>query len=138
MLSYFSSNTVHYNRYKLRHTEEERKNDVKVIMQEATIPNSKCYGRLPLIIEPSIKILSRLSDNKIKSQYLIKKDCDIVKLKKIIHSIYNVDSSETIILTVGDNCRIPNNNDTIEYLYNNYKDSDGYLYITYSIEDFFG
>jgi GABA(A) receptor-associated protein len=113
--------------FKMLHAFETRKQETSRIFK-------KYKDKIPVIIEKSdTSNLQKVS----KPKFLLQKDLTIGQLIYIIRQEIKLDSTQSIFLFVN-NTMVPNTGDTIEEIYNNNADKDGFLYITYSAEVAFG
>jgi GABA(A) receptor-associated protein len=71
-----------------------------------------------------------------KRKYLVSKDLTIGQFIFIIRN--NIQMNSNMGLFLFTNGIIPSSSDTMEYIYNNFKDNDGFLYINYAFENTFG
>ena len=71
-----------------------------------------------------------------KNKYLVPKDIKIHQLQFIIRKRLDIKKSEALFIYI--NNTIPPSNSLISEIYDNLKDEDGFLYITYSNENTFG
>jgi GABA(A) receptor-associated protein len=71
-----------------------------------------------------------------KRKYLVSRDLTIGQFIFIIRN--NVQMRHDMGLFLFTNGIIPSSSDTIEYIYNKFKDNDGFLYINYAFENTFG
>ncbi len=112
--------------FKMEHTFKKRKEESDRLI-------SKNKGIIPLIIEKSDHCnLNNLEKNK----FLIRDTVTIGQLLLIIRKNIELDSREALFFSVGHN--IPNTSNTLGEVYEHYKDDDGWLYISYAAENFFG
>ena len=113
--------------YKNTHSFEQRKNQAQIILD-------KYSDRIPCIVELSnnCKNLPLLD----KHKYLVPKDLTIGQFIYVIRKRIKILPSEAIFLYV--NKTLPPTSTTILNIYNTHKDEDGFLYLVYSGENFFG
>jgi len=71
-----------------------------------------------------------------KRKYLVSRDLTIGQFIFIIRN--NVQMRSDMGLFLFTNGIIPSSSDTIEYIYNKFKENDGFLYINYAFENTFG
>ncbi len=97
--------------------------------------SSKYPNQIPVICERS-----KSSRNDIpvinKSKFLVPKDLTCGQFIQVIRSRVKIPPEKAIFLFVGSN--IPSGNQLMSDIYGNYKDADGFLYITYTGENTFG
>jgi GABA(A) receptor-associated protein len=91
---------------------------------------TKFPDRVPVVLTP------RKDSTNVKNKYLMPRHIRISELLVIFRTIIKIDSSKAIFIFVN-NSLIPMNN-SVEEIYNTYKDTDGFLYITYAYENTFG
>tara|TARA_B110000208_G_C11790832_1_gene437432 strand:+ start:36 stop:386 length:351 start_codon:yes stop_codon:yes gene_type:complete len=103
-------------------------------LQESIRIIAQYPNRIPVIIEKSKISCDIPNIDKIK--YLVPKDITYGYLYYIIRNRLKLSQDKAIFLFC--NNIIPNNSQLIETVYNNNKDKDGFLYITYSGENTFG
>ena len=95
---------------------------------------TKYPDRIPVVIQPHSKLLKTAKIE--KNKYLMPRNIKITEMMVIFRTIIKIDSSKAIFIFVN-NSLIPMR-DTVEELYNTYKEQDGFLYITYAYENTFG
>lgn len=116
-------------KFKSQHTFTER-------IEESSRIINKYPDRIPIICE-------KINDSKNKdipildkSKYLVPKDLTISQFLYVIRNRMKLPPEKAIFLFVGRT--IPSSSELISNVYHRFKDSDGYLYITYSGENVFG
>lgn len=94
----------------------------------------KYPNKIPVICEkhPSCKTIKQIE----KKKYLVATNYTCGQFIYIIRSQLQLSSEQAIFLFVNDS--IPSTSQTMNQLYQLYKDEDGFLYITYSSENTFG
>ena len=96
----------------------------------------KKYGdRIPVICEPTNPKDVNLPKID-KCKFLVPTNLSIGHFILILRSKMKLSSEKAIFLFVGNT--IPQGTETIDVIYNRFKDPDGFLYITYSSENVFG
>ena len=123
------SKTTSNKSFKEIYTFEERKthsSDIRIKYPE----------RLPLVMQRSVndKILGYMD----KIKYLVPGEITITEFMAILRKRLNVNQTTSIYLYNPDNKIILSGTNSIEYLYNKYKNDDGFLYIEYCGENVFG
>lgn len=113
--------------FKMLHTFEKRKTESERIKQ-------KYPDKIPIILEKSDSSTIPTIE---KQKMLLQKDLTVGQLLYIIRKQISLDSSQALFLFV-DNRSIPSTSKTMEEIYLQYSDQDGFLYITYSAEQVFG
>lgn len=111
--------------YKEYKTLEQRKNESKIL-------STKYPDKIPLII-------NECSDEykyKIKRKMLLPFDMTIGQLMFSIRSKFNINKDEALLIFVGKT--MPKFSTLISELYKQYKDEDGFLYVSIIKENVFG
>ena len=89
--------------------------------------------KVPVICEKD----NRLQNCEIKKRkYLVSKDLTVGQFMYIIRKQIQVNSNIGLFLFTKE--IIPSSSEKMGYIYNRYKDNDGYLYINYAFENTFG
>lgn len=116
-------------KFKSQYTFKER-------LEESISIMSKHPDKIPIICE-------KMNDNKNKdiptidkSKYLVSKDLTMCQFLYVIRNRMKLPAEKAIFLFVGNT--IPTSSSMIINIYSQYKDADGFLYITYSGENVFG
>jgi len=110
-------------------------------LDEATRIISKYPNRAPIIVEKS-KLSKDVPDID-RKKYLVPKDLTVTEFIYIIRKrLYNINSTDftsdkALYFFVNGGC-MPITNQTINMLYEKYKDNDNFLYVTYAGESTFG
>jgi len=112
--------------YKKDHPEENR-------IQECSRILNKYTDRVPIIVCKDKKC--KLPDID-KQKYLVPKDMSLGQFIYIIRKRIKLQSSEALFILIN-NSLVPTNS-SLKDIYENNKDVDGFLYITYSSENTFG
>lgn len=105
---------------------EDRKSESSKIME-------KYPQRIPIIIEKAEKCV--FNDIQ-KKKYLVPKDINMNNIIFIIRNKIQLDKSQSIFLMIDR--RLCPSNTPIGSIYEDYKDEDGFLYVTYTSENTFG
>ena len=113
--------------YKSKVSFIERKIEVTNILQ-------KYPDRIPIICEKNQK--SKSTPEIDKNKYLVPNDLIVGQFMYVIRKRLHIGHEKAIFLFI--NGYIPPSACYMRDIYNNYKDDDGYLYITYSGENTFG
>jgi len=105
-------------------------------LAEALRVISKHPDKIPVICEP----LNPQTPNINRSKYLVSGEVTVGQLLHIIRPrIENlINQNHALFLFVSNKSIIPAISSTINDLYDQYKDMDGFLYINYSLENTFG
>ncbi len=110
------------------------KYDFDIRKTESSKIKIKYPTRFPVIIHKSKKCKL---DNIEKTKFLIPGDLTMGQVIYIIRKRIKIDDTETIFLFVNDNV-LPPTSSTISSIYDQNKDDDGFLYISYCNENVFG
>lgn len=90
--------------------------------------------KIPVIIEKDYSLTSNLT----KHKFLVPKSTTVLEfLISLRKNLLKIDSRESIFLFV-DSRKIPNNNETFEKLYEQYRDRDGFLYCKINAMESYG
>jgi GABA(A) receptor-associated protein len=112
--------------FKSRFNEEYRISECKRIL-------SKYPDRIPIIVCRDKKCTLADID---KQKYLVPKDMNMGQFIYIIRKRIKLESSEALFVLVNNNL-IPGNK-VLDDVYENLKDKDGFLYVSYTSENTFG
>ena len=96
----------------------------------------KFPNKIPVIIELSNLCMTKIKDIDDK-KYLLDKDVEIFEFMTIIRKKINLDHDNVIIL-MTDNGYIPNTTETINDVYLEHHNGDGFLYLTFSAQKMYG
>ena len=113
-------------RFRTQHTYADRYTEAQRI-------RGKYPDRIPVICE---KIWNTKLKELDRSKFLIPADFTIGQFMYVIRKRLRLASEKAIFLFVSGN--IPSSGSIMSILYDNYKDEDGFLYISYSEENVFG
>lgn len=111
----------------------KRANSIEKRIKEASRVLEKFPDRIPVICEPSAKS-NHLKMDKIK--FLVPKDLTISHFIMIVRGRLKLDASVALFFVVGD--IVAASTSTLNDLYYNHADADGFLYLTFSEENTFG
>ena len=89
--------------------------------------------RAPIICERSARCLGPLLD---KNKYLVPQDLTLRQFMFVIRKRLKLAPEQAIFLFI--NNMVPHHTQLISEVYEEHKDVDGFLYITYSFENTFG
>ena len=103
-------------------------------VQEASRVLSKYPERIPVICEKNEKCADL--NNLGKEKYLVYQDLTCGQFMYIIRRSLALPPEKAVFIMI--NGIIPSNTDIMYELYEKHKDSDGFLYITYTSENVFG
>lgn len=89
---------------------------------------------IPVIVEKSgMRDVKQIN----KTKYLVNKNKNVGEFLFDIRKQLNINSNESLFLFIN-NKVIPGNNERMGIIYNEHMDPDGFLYITYTLENVFG
>ena len=111
--------------FKQTYTLEERK-------REASRIRSKYPDRVPIILERNGEEVPNID----KKKYLVPADLTIGQFCYVIRKRLKLNSEKAIFLFI--NGKLPPTSSLISIIYDEHKDTDGFLYVTYSGENTFG
>jgi GABA(A) receptor-associated protein len=111
--------------YKELKTFEQRKNEAKSLL-------SKYPDKTPLIINECCDEYK----HKLKRKMLLPIDMTIGQLMFSLRSKYNINKEEALLIFIG--TTMPKSSSLISELHKQYKDEDGFLYVTILKENVFG
>ncbi|GFT01621.1 hypothetical protein NPIL_371781 [Nephila pilipes] len=100
--------------------------------EETRIALINHHGRIPVIMKPIGSTLPALTP----CRYLLPVDMTIANLRNIIKKKLNIKSHEAFFVMVKGMMPLPSL--SIIQIYDDYKSPDGYLYLTYALQEFFG
>lgn len=113
--------------FKVQHSFEKRKTQSSKI-------RAKYMDILPVIVEKAgTRDVPQINSTK----FLVDKNMTVDKFLFQIRRQLHINSSEAMFLFIN-NKIIPSNSDRMETLYQDHMDLDGFLYITYCLENVFG
>ena len=113
--------------FKKIHPFEKRKNESNKI-------KIKYPHRVPIICEPGPHCTLPIID---KKKYLVPTDLTMGQFLYVIRKRIHLSPELALFVFIGNNT-IPSSSFLIGTIYENHKDEDGFLYITYSGENTFG
>jgi len=114
-------------KFKRQHTFDQR-------VAESSRVLEKYSDRIPIICEKNMN-QPNLPDID-KNKYLVPFDLTIGQFIYVIRKRLSILSNEALFLFIGNT--IPPSGSMMSQIYAKYKDSDGFLYVTYSKENTFG
>ena len=113
--------------FKKTHTLKKRQDESNKIKEKYT-------DRIPIIVEKHTK--SNNIPDIDKKKYLVPKDLTVGQFQYVLRKRLKLDASKAMFLFV--NGILPATSSLLTQLYDEHKDEDGFLYITYSGENTFG
>jgi len=111
----------------------KRANSIEKRMKESRRVLDKFPDRIPVICEASSKSSHLKMD---KSKFLVPKDLTISHFVMIVRGRLKLDASVALFFIVGD--IVAPSTSTLDDLYYNHADPDGFLYLTFFEENTFG
>ena len=105
-------------------------------LRDSTQIRNKYPDRIPVICEQNIYGKKTIMNQLNKKKYLAPWDLSIAQFMFLIRKNIQVGANEAIFLCIG-HIILPSNSLFID-LYEQYHDTDGFLYITYITENTFG
>ena len=103
-------------------------------IKESTKIKHKYPNRIPIICEKTAA--SSISDID-KNKFLVPHDLTMGQFLYVIRKRISLSSDQAIFIYVN-NSLLPNTSSLVSSIYDEFKDDDGFLYITYSGENTFG
>ena len=114
--------------FKMRYTFDQRKKESDRIT--AKYPN-KCL----IVVEKSDS--SNVPDVQ-KKKWIVKEDLTFGQYVHLVKKNITLDNPKDILIFFVANSYLPRISDTIGEVYQQYKDKDGFLYVSYSQQEFLG
>ena len=111
--------------YKIKKTFEERVNESESILKK--YPN-----KIPVIINECSEELR----DRVKRKMLLEKDTTLSQYMHTLRTKFSIKPEESVLIFVNGN--LPTSTTLMSYLYDKYKDKDGFLYISVLKENVFG
>ena len=105
-------------------------------MQWSKEARLKYSNKLPLIVEKDHKC--QALDDLTNPKFLMPRTFSISEVQMIIRRKLNLRKEQGLFLMVNDGKDIVKANQSLENVFETYKDEDGFLYILYTQEDMFG
>ena len=102
--------------------------------KEASRILNKFPEKIPIIVEKGKSDKLPLID---QAKYLVPQDITVGQFLSIIRKRIEISPSEALFIFVENNT-LPSNSTTMVNVYENHKNTDGFLYITYCGENVFG
>lgn len=113
--------------FKLIHSFEKRKAESEYVL-------NKYEDKIPIIVEKSEH--SKVADID-KHKYLVPKDLTAGQFIYMVRKRVKIASTEALFIFIN-NETIPVLNQTMQKLYDEHADKDGFLYVSYAAENTFG
>lgn len=111
--------------YKLKKTFEERVNESQTILK-------KYPDKIPIIINECSEELRE----RVKRKMLLQTDMTVSQYIHTLRTKFNIKAEESVLIFV--NGTFPTSTTLMSYLYDKYKDKDGFLYVSVLKENVFG
>ena len=111
--------------YKLKKTFEERINESQTILK-------KYPDKIPVIINECSEELR----DRVKRKMLLQIDMTVSQYLHSLRTKFSIKPEESVLIFVNGN--LPTSTTLMSYLYDKYKDKDGFLYISVLKENVFG
>lgn len=111
--------------YKLKKTFEERINESQTILK-------KYPDKIPVIINECSEELR----DRVKRKMLLQTDMTVSQYLHSLRTKFSIKPEESVLIFVNGN--LPTSTTLMSYLYDKYKDKDGFLYISVLKENVFG
>lgn len=115
--------------FKAQHSPQARLN-------ESSRVKAKYPDRIPIICEKLRGVRNSTMPDIDKSKFLVPTDLTMGQFQYVIRKRIKLSAEKAIFLLVNGN--IPPSSESMSKIYENHKDEDGFLYITYSGENVFG
>jgi len=112
----------------------KKENSFEIRKKESARIINKYPDRIPIIVTRSSN--SNVIPDIDKHKYLVPKDLTVGQFMYVIRKRIKLDPDKGIYIFI--NTKIPPTSQLISDLFNNNKDQDGFLYLTYSGESTFG
>ena len=122
-----------FNYYKMDHSDFKRKNSFEKRYQESKNILAKYPERIPIIVEKYEGCELPEID---KLKYLVPKDMTMPQFIFVIRKRIKLTPSQTLFVMV--NNTLVGSSKLISEIYDELKDKDGFLYVTYTNENTFG
>ena len=116
--------------FKSKYSMEER-------IEKSNKIRQKWPDRVPVIVERNTKSSPSLP-NIAKTKYLVPVDITLDIMHMTIRKQLKIDETEAIYLFVNHNTLLSLGSLTMGTIYENHKDKDGFLYLTYTSENTYG
>lgn len=117
------------NLFRNKHSLEDR-------IKESTRIKEKYPDKVPIIVTKSKSAQKNLV-NIDRNKFLAPEDLTIGQFLTVIRKRINIAEAESIFLFIDDNT-MPPSSSSLTMVYNEHKNEDGFLYITYCSENVFG
>ena len=112
--------------FKTRFSFEQRCNESKKVLQR----HRRC---VPIIVEPSNIDIMKID----KTKYLVPRELTFGQFMYVIRKRLKIESQQSIFIFTNKTC-LPPQTSSVQTIYDNYSEDDGFLYLTYTFENTFG
>lgn len=112
------------------------KNPFQTRLNESQRILMKFPERIPIICEKDKAKANDTLPELVKQKFLVPKDIKVCEFIFVLRSKLKVGPEYAIFITI--NGIIPSSTDIMSHIYEEHKDSDGFLYVTYGTENTFG
>ena len=113
--------------FKTQYSFEHRRNEADRI-------RTKYPDRIPVIVE--LKEDSKNTPDIDKKKFLVPKDLTVGQFIYVIRKRVHISAEQALFIFIDD--IIPSSNSVMNDIYNEHKDEDSFLYVTYTGENTFG
>jgi GABA(A) receptor-associated protein len=100
-------------------------------MYESKTLKLKYTDRVPVIVKPGTPQIE-------KFKYLVPKNVTVAEFVNVIRKQIKIRSFQALFVLVGGEGTLPVSKATMGQVYEEHRNEDGFLYITYSLENTFG
>ena len=111
----------------------KKDNDIEFRKEESKKIRTKYPDRIPIIVE---KVHNSDITEIDKKKYLVPADLTMGQFQYVIRKRIKLDQTQALFIFI--NNTLPTTSTLISQIYEDKKDEDGFLYITYSSENTFG
>lgn len=105
-------------------------------MQWSQEASMKYSNKLPLIVEKDHKC--QALDDLSNPKFLMPRTFMITEVQMIVRRKLNIKKEQGLFMMVNDGKEMIKANESLESVYDKYKDEDGFLYILYTQENIYG
>jgi GABA(A) receptor-associated protein len=111
----------------------KKEHDIEIRKEESNKIRTKYPDRIPIIVE---KIKTSDIAEIDKKKYLVPSDLTMGQFQYVIRKRIKLDQTQALFIFI--NGTLPPTSNLISQVYQEKKDEDGFLYVTYSSENTFG
>jgi len=139
LLDAFSPNTKYSSLEDPNHNSErltfKQKKSLATRKEEVAAIRAKFPTKVPIIVEKYKKERNLPHIDKVK--FLVPQDLTLSQLSTILRNRLQISSTESFFLFVSGKC-LPSLSTSVAELYRDHSDEDGFLYVSYAIQEAFG